>query len=297
MKWILTVLGILAVAFTVRGQEMNCQVSINYQRLENTDKTIFDDMEVFITEFINNRKWTNFVYKEHEKIEWSVLIELTNVSDVTNYEANIQVQVRRPVYNTTYFTPIFSFKDENFSFVYDRNNLTLDFSENTFNDNLTSTLAFYCYMVLGYDSDSFSNNGGTVHFTKAQQIVANAQSSGFKGWSSSEKRNRYWLVENHLNPRFKNLRRCYYEYHRLGLDQMSKDVDAGRAALTRSILLLEDVHRNVPVSFNMRVFFDSKASEIIKIYQEANRDEQDKVMELLNRIDPANTIRYGEILN
>ncbi|UTW61050.1 DUF4835 family protein [bacterium SCSIO 12741] len=297
MRLILTAIGLFVVFFSAQAQEMQCQVSINYQRLENTDKTIFEDMEVFITEFINNRKWTNHVYKEAEKIEWSVLIELTNVSDVVNYEATIQVQVRRPVYNTTYYTPIFSFKDENFSFVYDQNNLTMDFSENTFTDNLTSTLAYYCYMVLDYDSDSFSNNGGTVYFTKAQQIVANAQSSSFKGWSSSDKRNRYWLVENHLSPRFKNLRRCYYEYHRLGLDQMSKDVDAGRAALTRSLMLLEDVHRNVPVSFNMRVFFDSKVNEVIKIYQEANRDEQDKVMELLNKIDPANTIRYGEILN
>ena len=151
-------------------------------------------------------------------------------------------------------------------------------------------------MVIGYDYDTYKMEGGTKYFQKAQQISGTAQASGSQGWSSSERRNRYWLVENHLTPRYRNLRICSYEYHRKGFDQMSNDVTTARAAVTTALMKLEVVHRNFPNSFNMRVFFDSKNKEIIKLYKDAPRAEKDKILNLLNTVDPANTINYQKIL-
>lgn len=295
MKRIIWLSCLLLTFLSGIGQEIKCEVSINFNKLDGVDVAQFDDMKQAIFEFLNNRKWTGDVFKEQEKIECSFLIELTQVTGGNTFQGNIQIQSRRPVYGTSYNTTIFSFKDESFSFVYDRY-ANLEYSETTFLNNLTSVLAYYVYMVIGYDYDSFGKEGGGKYFAKAQGIVSNAQSSGYAGWESSKKRNRYWLVENHLTPRFKNLRTCIYEYHRLGLDQMSKDVVAGRKGVTEALLKLREVHRNFPASFNMRVFFDSKYNEIIKLYKEATREEKEKIIDLLNEIDPANTINYQKIL-
>ncbi len=277
------------------AQEVKCEVSINFNRLDGVDVTIFQDMKQAVYEFVNNRKWTGDVFKESEKIEFSILIELASVESNTNFSGTIQIQSRRPVYGSSYNSTIFSFKDESFEFTYDRF-ANLEYSESTYLNNLTSVLAFYTYMVIGYDYDTYKMEGGTPYFQKAQQIAGAAQSSGTQGWATGELRNRYALVENHLTPRFRNLRICMYEYHRKGFDQMANDVKTGRDAVTAALLKLEGVHRNFPNSFNMRVFFDAKNKEIIKLYQEAPREEKQKVLKLLNTVDPANTINYQKIL-
>lgn len=294
MKKLILLLSIFFLSTETFAQEVKCEVSINFNRLDGVDVSMFEGMKQQVYEFINNRKWTGDVFKENEKIEFSVLIELTSVQGTT-FEGTIQVQSRRPVFGSAYNSTIFSFKDENFSFTYDRF-ANLEYSESTFLSNLTSVLAFYTYMVIGYDYDTYKMEGGTKYFQKAQQIAGTAQASGSQGWSSSERRNRYWLVENHLTPRYRNLRICSYEYHRKGFDQMSNDVTTARAAVTTALMKLEVVHRNFPNSFNMRVFFDSKNKEIIKLYKDAPRAEKDKILNLLNTVDPANTINYQKIL-
>jgi len=294
MKKLILLLSIFFLSVVTFAQEVKCEVSINFNRLDGVDVSMFEGMKQQVYEFINNRKWTGDVFKENEKIEFSVLIELTSVQGTT-FEGTIQVQSRRPVFGSAYNSTIFSFKDENFSFTYDRF-ANLEYSESTFLSNLTSVLAFYTYMVIGYDYDTYKMEGGTKYFQKAQQIAGTAQTSGSQGWSSSERRNRYWLVENHLTPRYRNLRICSYEYHRKGFDQMSNDVTTARAAVTTALMKLEVVHRNFPNSFNMRVFFDSKNKEIIKLYKDAPRAEKDKILNLLNTVDPANTINYQKIL-
>lgn len=295
MKKLALFLSLVLISLNNYAQELKCEISINYSRLPGVDATMFEDMEQAVYDFVNNRKWTGDVFQESEKIECSMLIELTNVEGGNTFTGNIQIQSRRPVYNTAYNSTVFSFKDENFDFTYDRF-ANLEYSESTFLSNLTSVLAFYSYMVIGYDYDTYKLEGGTKYFQKAQQIAAMAQTSGVEGWSSSERRNRYWLVENHLTPRFRNLRVCSYEYHRLGFDQMAAGVATGRKAVTAALMKLEVVHQNFPNSFNMRVFFDSKNQEIIKLYKDAPREEKDKVIELLNKVDPANTINYQKIL-
>ncbi len=294
MKKLILLLSIFCLSVVTFAQEVKCEVSINFNRLDGVDVSMFEGMKQQVYEFINNRKWTGDVFKENEKIEFSVLIELKSVQGTT-FEGTIQVQSRRPVFGSAYNSTIFSFKDENFSFTYDRF-ANLEYSESTFLSNLTSVLAFYTYMVIGYDYDTYKMEGGTKYFQKAQQIAGTAQTSGSQGWSSSERRNRYWLVENHLTPRYRNLRICSYEYHRKGFDQMSNDVITARAAVTTALMKLEVVHRNFPNSFNMRVFFDSKNKEIIKLYKDAPRAEKDKILNLLNTVDPANTINYQKIL-
>jgi hypothetical protein len=224
-----------------------------------------------------------------------MLINLKSVSNNTKFEGTIQITSRRPVFGTGYYTTIWNFKDENVSFEFDRN-AVLEYNDNTFLSNLTALLAYYSYMIIAYDYDTYALNGGTTYFNKAQNLATMAQSSGIKGWSSTEKRNRYWLVEDHLTPRFTGLRKCLYEYHRLGLDQMHKDVETGRKAIAQSFDNLLEVHKNYPVSFNMRVFFDAKSSEIIKIFEEGSREEKQKVVEILTKIDPANILKYQEIM-
>jgi hypothetical protein len=294
MRFIIIVL-LSGLTLVSRAQELNCEVSVNYQKLESVDPTMFTDMKQIIYEFINNRKWTGDQYKPHEKIECSILIDLETVQDNTNFVATITVQSRRPVYGTSYNSPIFSYQDKQVNFLFDRY-ATLEYSETSFLSNLTSLMAYYAYMIIGYDYDSYSNKGGSPYFTKAQQIVSMASTSGYTGWASNEQRNRYWLVENHLQPRFVELRSCMYEYHRLGLDQMADDLETGRKNITRALKNLEVVHRNFPNSYNIRVFFDAKADEIIKLYSEASREEKDEVVEILNKVDPANILKYQKIM-
>ena len=291
---LLTILTFVGISLT--AQEFKCNVVINSQRLENADPSIAKALEERVFEFVNTRKWSTDVFKPHERIEWSILIELQTFDGTSEFKGSIQVQSRRPVYGSSYNTTIWSFKDDNVAFTFDKNSV-MEYSESTFLNNLTALLAYYSYMVIGYDYETFSEKGGTDYLNKAQQIAQMSQSSGYEGWASNEKRNRYWLVEDHLNPRFDELRKCMYEYHRLGLDQLSTDVKGGRAMIFKSLERLKKVHSNVPNSFNMRVFFDSKASEIIKIFQEADREEKSKVIEILNTVDPANIIKYQEILN
>lgn len=293
MKRYLLVLLMLLGFGLVKGQELKCDVSVNSDRIENMDRTVIDDLKTAVFEFMNTRRWTTEKFQPHEKIECSMLINLSK-ADGTSFEGTIQITSRRPVYGSSYYSTIWNFKDDNVSFTFDRN-AVLEYSESTFLSNLTALLAYYSYMIIGYDYDSFSLNGGSKYFAKAQNITAMSQSSGYKGWSSTDKRNRYWLVEDHLQPRFKGLRKCMYEYHRMGLDQMSENPDGGRGAIATAIGYLEEVHNNYPASFNMRVFFDAKASEIIKVFKEGSREEKVKVQEVLNKVDPANILKYQEM--
>lgn len=296
MKNHFVLFALMSTQLLVSGQELKCEIQINSAQLENVDRVLIDNMKRAIFEFINGRRWTNDKFKYHERIECSMLINLKTMSNNSEFSGEIQIQSRRPVYGSAYNTTIFSFRDENVVFTYNQF-AVLEYSETAYLSNLTALLSFYTYMIIGYDYDSFSSMGGTPYFQKAQQIVGYSETSGAPGWSSMEKnmRNRYWLLENHLQPRFVNLRKCIFEYHRLGLDQMSVNKEDGRKKLASALELLDEVHKNMPNSFNMRVFFDSKSAEVIKIFKEAQREEKDKIIQLLSRIDPANALKYQQM--
>lgn len=260
-----------------------------------TEKQIFEQLQKAIFEFMNNTKWTRDNYTTSERIDCSILINITQKLGVDEYKATIQIQSRRPVFKSSYFSPAVNYIDENFTFKFQQFQ-QLEFNLNTYSTNLTSVLSFYAFIILANDYDTFSNLGGTEYFQKAQIIVANAQSSGEIGWKSQEtNKNRYWIPENALQPVFIPIRECMYKYHRLGLDIMFDKPDEGRSEILKSMDLLVGVYKNRPATFIMELFFNAKSDEIVNIFSKGLPDEKTKVVQTLTTVDPANTSKWYKI--
>ncbi|MBK7668957.1 MAG: DUF4835 family protein [Sphingobacteriaceae bacterium] len=278
------------------GQELNCQITINTQQIQGTvQKQIFEQMQKSIYDFMNNRRWGNDVYTAQERIDCSILINVTQSIGSDEYLGTIQIQSRRPIYKSSYFAPLFNYIDENFQFKFQQFS-QLEFNDNNFQNNLTSVLAFYAYVVMAFDYDSFSPLGGAAYWQKAQQVVQNAQTTPEKGWKSTDgNKNRYWLIENQMQPLFQGIRDCTYKYHREGLDIMSEKPSEGRAKVLSALELLVPVYNNRPASFNMQLFFNAKGDEIVNIFSQATAEEKTKAVELLMKVDPANTTKYLKI--
>lgn len=295
-------LGFVAVvmmATATLAQEFNCQVNIvlgqNVQTSQ-VDPKVFEELETAVLEFVNGTRWTNDVFAFEERIECNFQITINEAVSQEDFNGTLQVTARRPVFNSGYYSTIVRLNDQNFQFRYQRG-MRWQFTPDRHIDNLTSVIAFYCYMILGYDYDSFAKEGGTKYFIQAQQIVANAGSAGERGWKPQEDdRNRYWLVDNALQQIFKPLRQCYYEYHRLGFDQMSKDVVKGRAAILQALDKLQPIQKNRPGSINMTTFFSAKKDEIISLFSQATTDEKTRVVNLCKLLDPSNGSKYEVIL-
>jgi hypothetical protein len=296
-------LRIALITFTLffslysRAQELNCQIDINYSQIQGTtNKQIFDQMQRSIYEFMNNTKWTSDNFTQQEKIECSILIIIKEAISVDEYSGTIQVTSRRPVFKSSYYTQVLNVEDENFAFKFQQFS-QLEFNINTFQNNLTSVLQYYAFVILAADYDSFAPLGGTPYWQKAQLIVQNAQSASENGWKQTQsgQRNRYWLIENTLQPVFKGIRDCMYDYCRNGLDRMHESQEEARAAILNSLDLLKPVYKARPASFNMQVFFNAKRDEIINIFKGATPEEKTKVMETLMTVDPAGTTRYQKI--
>ena len=298
MKHVLVSIIFLLSFFSASAQELNCQVEINYTSIGGTVyKQVFDQMQRSVVEFMNNTKWTNDQFTAAEKIECNILIIVTNTISADEYSGTIQITSRRPVYNSSYYTQLLNIEDEEFRFKFQQYT-QLEFNINSFQNNLTSVLQYYAYVVIASDYDSFSPLGGTQYWQKAQLIVQNAQNAVEPGWkqiATKGDRNRYWLVENQLQPAFKGIRDCNYMYSRKGLDLMYKNQEEARAEILKALELLLPVYRARLVSYNMQVFFNSKRDEIINIFKSATPEEKAKVMELLGTIDPAGTTKYQKI--
>ncbi len=281
---------------SAQSQELNAQIEIVTTQIQGTDVTrIFGNMKRQVFEFLNNRRWTNDNFQQSERIDCSILINVTSKLGTDQYQAEIEVQCRRPVFKTGYNTPLFNFQDKDLQFVYVENQ-PFDFTVQNFTNNITSILAYYAYVILAVDYDSFALLGGSEHWKTAQQIVNAAQSASETGWRSSDSyRNRYWLIDNILNPMYTPMRESSYNYHRKGLDQMYDKLEDGRAAILSAIELLKEVHKNRPASFNMQLLFEAKNMEIVNIFKEATNEEKTKLIEILNLIDPANQNIYSKI--
>jgi len=257
---------------------------------------VFETLRNSINEFMNTQKWTSDVFGDNERIDCSILLNITEWNMVDEFKGTIQVQARRPVFNSSYDSRLINFVDNNLQFRYMEYD-PLEFSESTHISNLTSILSFYAFIIIALDYDSFSPDGGGVYLQKAQSIVNNAQSAPEKGWTaSSDKKNRYWMVENMLNQIYKPYRQCVYKYHRIGMDKMTEDVNSSRMTITESLELLEKIHLEEPSSFILQLFFDAKADEIVNIFTGANASEKSRITKLLNKIDPANSTKYNKIL-
>lgn len=280
---------------TLLAQELNCTVQVLSPQLVTTDKRVFDALRTSIMEFMNNRKWTKDIYQSHERIECSILINVSEQVSTTEFRGSIQVQSRRPIYQTSYNSVLFNFNDDNFQFKYTEFQ-PMEFNENSHISNLTSVLAYYAYIILGLDYDSYELMGGTPYFQLAQKIMTNAQSASEAGWKSFEStKNRYWLISNILDKPFIPLREVTYEYHRLGLDVLTKNLEQGRTTIIKSLKKLQALHQSRPLSFNMRVFFNAKSDEVVDIFSEAYGSEKQEVLAILGEIDPGNNNKYQKI--
>jgi len=298
-KYILIVLTSSFLSLNFLAQELNCQVKINYSQIQGSvNKQIFDQLEKSIFEFMNNtNKWTNNVYNVQEKIDCSLLIIVDQQRGTEDYSGSIQVITERPVYKSSYKTQNLNIQDDYFQFKFQQFTV-LDFNLNKFDNNLTSVLAFYAYVIIATDADSFAPLGGTEYWQKAQLVVQNAQGASETGWQSGQnERNRYWLVENTLQPVFKGIRDCLYEYSRKGLDIMYEKPDEGRANILKALDLLRPVYRSRPSSYNMQQFFNAKRDELVNIFKgtPVSPEEKTKALEVLSLVDPASTTKYSKI--
>ena len=295
-KYISLIVLVVFSLNTGASQELNCKVQVLSQQIQGTEKRVFETLQTALFEFINNKKWTNDNFKLDERIECSILINVTERPSVDQFSATIQVQSRRPIFKSSYNSPLINFNDQDFQFKY-LENQPLEFNDNMFTSNLTSVIAFYAYMILGLDYDSYSLNGGTPYLEKALQVVNNAQSTPEPGWRAFESnKNRYWLINNMLDAPFVGIRECMYNYHRKGLDMMTDNKEAGRAEILESLMALKKVHQTRPLSFSMQVFFNAKSEEVINIFSGGFPDEKSKVVNLLNDIDPTNSNKYQKIM-
>ncbi len=290
--------GILfLIANLAHAQELNCNVTVLTPQIQSSDKKIYTTLQTAIYEFMNNTRWTNDQFTNQERIECSIQINISERISNDEFKGTIQVQSRRPVYKTSYYSPLLNINDENFQFRYIEFQ-TIEFNESGSNPGLSAILAFYAYLIIGVDYDTFSPYGGSPFLQKTQTIVANQQNSPERGWRAFESdRNRYWLAENLNNPVFKPLRDLLYTYHRQGLDIMSDQKEESITVIASSIEGLRALHSDKPGSFLMQTFLFAKADEIINIFSGAYPDVKVKMVNALNEFDPANGTRYQTIMN
>ncbi|GAB1415034.1 DUF4835 family protein [Paludibacter sp.] len=263
--------------------------------IQGSNKSVFTTLEKSASDFINNRKWTDLSYSESERIECNINIIISKVEDDL-FSAEIQVQSRRPVYNSSYNTTLFNFRDNSFVFNYKEFEI-LEFNENTITSNLTAVLTYYVYLILGYDMDSYSRLGGSPFFSMAERIVNSAQSMDLPGWRAFEStKNRYALVNNLTDEAFKKYRNYFYEYHRLGLDEMTVNMTNARARIASGISVLRETNRARPSAIAITSFLDAKTDEILNIFKRATDKEKHEVIEILSDISPTHSEKYESIL-
>ena len=293
MKKIVSVLFLLFVG-VVQAQQLNCSVQINSDKVATTNNQIFKNLKTSVSDFVNKTDWTGEEYKQNEKIECSMVI-IVNSYESNQFSATIQVQSTRPIYNSTYSSPVFNFNDKDFSFRYVEFE-NLQFNPSNFDSNLVSVLAYYSYMILGFDADTYSLMGGNKNYDVAQQILTVAQQSGYKGWSQNDgNQNRYFLTTDILGGTYDAYREALYQYHREGLDAMSSDVKASKNKIIASINTLSKLYSVRPNAFLTRVFFDAKVDELVSILSGGPKVSLSETIDTLNKLSPLNTSKWAAI--
>jgi hypothetical protein len=297
-KYYLIVFLVL-ITGTIRSQELNCNVQVSAQRIQGSNRQVFETMQRDIYDFMNGSVWTNYVYNYAERIDCSILINLTEQLSADEFRGTIQIQLSRPVFNTTYNSTVLNFVDNNFQFKYVEFS-PLEFDPGAHRSNLVSVLAYYTYIILGIDNDSFSPLGGTEFFQMAEKIVVNAQNApeaGWKPYDGSRNRNRYWLVKNCLDKEYEGIRQFIYEYDINGLDKLESKLTEARTNIVESLKLIQDVFRRKPDPFMyfLQIIVDAKVDELINIFSPAFPEEKSRIVQILTEIDPANKTKYEKI--
>jgi hypothetical protein len=293
MKKIASFILLFLVGIT-NAQQLNCSVQVNSDKIASTNNQIFKNLEKSISEFVNKTDWTGENFEQNEKINCSMVIIL-NSYDSNQFSATIQVESSRPIFNSTYSSPVFNYNDKDFSFRYvEFENLL--FNPANFDSNLVSVLAYYSYMILGFDADTYAKYGGKPWFDVAQQIMSVAQQSGYKGWSQSDgNQNRFFLINDVLSGTFDAYRDAMYQYHREGLDNMTKDLKSSKEKILESITTLSSIYKIRSNAFLLRVFFDAKGDEIVSILSGGPKVSVSGTIDTLNRISPLNSSKWATI--
>jgi hypothetical protein len=284
---------------TLQSQELNCNVQIVSSQVQGTNKQVYQTLQKAVYEFLNNRAWSNSVFRQEERIECNLLITVSDQPAADQFHATMQIQSRRPVYGSSYNSVLLNYMDNyvNFNYVEFQ---PLDYNESSNSNNLTSLLAFYANLIIGLDYDTYALMGGTEFYQKAERIVDNMQSSSDKGWKAFDdksNKDRYWLIKNMLDKNYEPVREFNYKYHRLGLDLMSTKTGEGRAEIAEDLKLLQNVYRLRPDPYMhlMQVVFDAKSDEIANVFSEEFPAENARVLTILGEIDPANARKYEKI--
>lgn len=295
-KLLIIILFSLASQTALFSQEFLVNISVNAPTIEGTDRRVFESLQSALYEFMNNRKWTNANIKNLERIECTMMLTVRERMSSDEYKGTLNVVLQRPIYKTSYNSVQFNFIDENVQFRY-LESQPLEFSENSFSSNLTAVFAYYAYIMLGLDFDSYSLNGGDAFYTAAENIVNSAQNANERGWKAFDgNRNRYWLIENLRNPSYRMLRQFLYEYHRQGLDLMADNQDEGRANIASSIAYLQLAKKSRSDLFFLQLIADAKRDEIINIFSKGSPQEKTKVSNIMMEVDPANASKYEKII-
>jgi hypothetical protein len=300
MRFSFLTIFLVSWTFFASAQEFDARVKINTPKLQTADPAVFKTLEKAIVQLVNETAWTDDVYEQHERINTNITINITKENSATSFEAEILIQASRPVYNTEQETQLFATVDKSVSFSYEHYQ-PMEFSDNTFTNNMTSIIAFYCYVILGLDYDSFSPNGGSPYYQKAQDIFSNippALVNVDDGWSSvkGNNRNRYWLLENILSPRVAPMRRASYDYHLKGLDKMADDIEGARTAIANSIFKIAQVNLAYPNSMIVQLFAIAKGDEILQIFVRADKATKKKIYDAMIKIDATNASKYQPLL-
>ena len=304
MQKLLLISSLLFSCNFAQAQELNARVTVSaVQVTNNVNRNAFQTLQTALNNFLNTRKWTKDAYAPNEKIDCTFFLNLQSTEEANVYKGSLTIQAARPVFNTSYLSPIINFKDDDVVFKY------VEFQQLEFNDNrvtgndpqisnLTALFAYYVNMIIGFDNESFAIRGGEFSFLKAQNIVNNAPDGrGIKGWKAFDGiRNRYWLVDNMLNTRYAVINDIYYNYYRLGLDKFYEDQNAGRSEILNALNLLGVFNNDNPNTMINQFFFQGKSNELIRIFSKALPQDKSKAVELLSRLDLTNANSYKEVL-
>jgi len=291
----LLILVMVVVGGYVQAQELNAVLTINSDKVQGANKQIFNTLQSTLMEFVNNKKWTTASFTQNERIDCNFTI-VVNTLDNDKFSCEIQIQARRPVYNSTYTTTIFNFRDTEFDFEYTEYE-PLEYTENTLNSNLTATIIYYIYIILGFDFDSFALNGGRQFFQQAQQIVSVAQSqSSWNGWTAfGNKRNRHALITALTENQGDTFHSLWYNYHRKGLDEMAANADRGRANIIAALPVLKELKSARPNSLLLQIFSDTKLDETVSIYSKATTQEKQEALKFFTELFPASVMRLESL--
>jgi hypothetical protein len=275
------------------AQELNCKVQVNYKNIGGTNTHVFQTLEKSLTDFVNKTVWTNRNVAPNERIECSMIITL-NAVDGDRFESTIQVQSSRPVFNSSYETPVFTYKDNSFDFSYVEYD-AIEYDKSEFGSNLVSTLAFYAYTILGLDADTFALNGGKTYFEQAQAIANLAQAQGVKGWELDELKSKYNLIDELTSDTYDDFHKVLYDYHRLSLDTMAVDAKKGKESLKKALMQLKSIHDIRSNSLLLKLFFDTKTTEIVDSFSGGPKVPNKDLKLLMIKLSPYNAVKFQKM--